>query len=296
MKSYYRVFNTNLPIPMRISLNVTNADGEIHSLHTSKEMRTGVSNAKYGFPSKLNYFEILYCFKGDFAYVTDMGEFEIKEGECLAIGRQRTRNAPRNETRAHYVYALGFDHEFCKSIGMDDTITGVISKTDVVPANCIKEMIKEFDEALPGWENRMQDISKLLLLHIDKTYKDLACPINDKNILPDEDMVKIDAYIRAHVSEKIVLDDLANLVDLKSTQFNKRFKITTSYTPVEYINIMRCRAAREFILTTDFTLEEIISMCGYNDRSYFYKKYKEIYDTNAYDDMKTAPYRQNENK
>ena len=83
MKSYYRVFNTNLPIPMRISLNVTNADGEIHSLHTSKEMRTGVSNAKYGFPSKLNYFEILYCFKGEFTYVTDMGEFEIKEGECL---------------------------------------------------------------------------------------------------------------------------------------------------------------------------------------------------------------------
>lgn len=291
VKSYYRIFKANLPIPMRISLNVTNSNGEVKSLHTSKSMRVGVAKAKHTFPSMLNYFEILYCYKGQFTYSTDLGDVDVKEGECLAIGRRRIRNVCKDETREHFVYALGFEHEFCKSIGVDDTITGIIPTTDIVPVNCIKDIIKEFDGGLPGWENRMQDIAKSMLLHINNTYKEKSCPVNDKNILPDEYMLKIDAYIRAHVSEKITLDDLAELVGLKSTQFNKRFKITTGYTPVEYINILRCRAAREFILTTDFSLEEIISMCGYNDRSYFYKRYKEVYDTNAYDDIKTAPYR-----
>ena len=254
-------------------------------------MRTGNSNAKYGFPSKLNYFEILYCFKGEFTYITDVGEFEVKEGECLAMGRQRIRSVRKDEKRAHYVYAMGFKTEFCKSIGMDDSVTCIVPVTDVVPRTCIKDIIKEIDGQVPGWEKRVTDIAKSLLLHINEKYKEYSRPINDKHILSDKEMLKIDSYINLHINEKIAFNDLANLVGLKSTQFNKRFKITTNYTPVEYINIKRCRAAREFILTTDFSLEEIISMCGYNDRSYFYKKYKEIYDTNAYDDMKTAPYR-----
>lgn len=294
MKSYYKVFETNLPIPIRVNYSITNGNGTVMSMHNAKKIKIGMSNAKYGVPGKLNYFEILYCFKGEFNYVTDAGEFEVKEGDCLFVGRQQVRYCRRYETRMHCVYTVGVDRELCKLLGVDDTITGLVSQNDKVPQNCIKDIIKEFDLALPGWEMRMQNIAKSMLLHISNTYKEYACPINDKNILPDDDMLKIDAYIRAHVSEKITLDDLANLVDLKSTQFNKRFKLTTGYTPVEYINIMRCRAAREFILTTDFSLEEVISMCGYNDRSYFYKKYKEIYDTNAYDDIKTAPYRQTE--
>lgn len=291
MKSYYRVFKANLPIPMRISLNVTNATDEVKTLHTSKLMRVGKAKAKHTFPSMLNYCEILYCYKGNFSYFTDKGEFEIKEGECLVIGRRCTRCVCKTETREHLVYALGFDPEFCKANGIDDTITSVVPKTDVVPVNCIKSIIKEFDGAKSGWELRMQDIAKSMLLHISEKYKEYSNPGNDKNILSDEEMVKIDSYITAHVNEKITLEDLANLVGLKSTQFNKRFKITTNYTPIEYINILRCRAAREFILTTDFSMEEIISMCGYNDRSYFYKRYKEVYGTNAYDDEKNAPYR-----
>ena len=291
MKSYYKVFETNLPIPVRVNYSITNGNGTTMSMHNSKTIKLGLSNAKYGVPGKLNYFEVLYCFSGEFNYVTDAGEFEVTEGSCLLVGRQQVRYCNKNETRMHCVYTIGFDRELCKSLGVDDTITGLISPTDIITKTCMIDIIKEVDRQSNGWENRMLDIVKSMLFHINTTYKDYSRPVNDKNILPDEDMVKIDSYIRAHVSEKITLEDLANLVDLKSTQFNKRFKITTNYTPVEYINIVRCRAAREFILTTDFSLEEIISMCGYNDRSYFYKKYKEIYDTNAYDDMKTAPYR-----
>lgn len=291
MKSYYKVFETSLPIPIRVNYSITNGNGTVVSMHNSKKMKIGISKAKYGVPGKLNYFEILYCFKGEFNYVADAGDFEVKEGDCLFIGRQQVRYCNRNETRMHCVYTVGIDSEFCKSLGFDDTITCLSAGNDMSMQKFIKDIIKEFDAEEPGWEMRIQDIVKSMLLHISNTYKEYSCPINDRNILPDEAMVKIDSYIRAHVSGKITLEDLANLVNLKSTQFNKRFKITTGHTPVEYINIMRCRAAREFILTTDFSLEEIISMCGYNDRSYFYKKYKEVYGTNAYDDMKTAPYR-----
>ena len=52
------------------------------------------------------------------------------------------------------------------------------------------------------------------------------------------------------------------------------------------MNIKRCAEAREILLTTDFDMNEVAAMCGYNDKSYFYKWYKKIYGTNAYDDAK----------
>ncbi|MBR2471757.1 MAG: helix-turn-helix transcriptional regulator, partial [Clostridia bacterium] len=215
----------------------------------------------------------------------------IKEGECLLVGRQMLRSCDKNETRPHYVYTIGFDPEFCKNLGVNDTLTGVVPATDTVLKNYIINIVKEIDAGASGWEERTTDIAKSLLFYVNETYKEYAQELNYKHLLSDTDIQKIDSYINTHMSDKIAFEDLAKLVDLKSTQFNKRFKITTGCTPVEYINISRCRVAREFILTTDFTMEEIISMCGYNDKSYFYKRYKEIYGTNAYDDIKTAPYR-----
>ncbi len=289
MKHYYSVFETNLPIPVRVNLSSTNGYDNIKPLHNTKDIRIGAAYAKYGFPGKLSFMQILYCYKGEFNYITDVGEFKIKEGECFLVGRQRVRYCDIKEENRHLVYSLGIDHELCKKIGVDDSLTGPVKADDIVPKSCILDIIKEVDNKQIGWENRTVDVVKSLLGHINKTYKEYAVPVNDKNIFPDEIMKKIDSYLKTNITERITLDDMAGMVGFKSTQFNKRFKITTDYTPIEYLNLIRCRTARELILTTDFTIEDIIAMCGYNDRSYFYKKYREVYGENAYNDIKRGP-------
>ncbi len=284
MRNFYTAFSTNLPIPIKVGFGSTNKYEEIETLHTTKDIRIGVSHVKYGFPGRLNFMLIAYCSEGKYNYITENGSYEINEGECLIIGRRLVRYSDKNNITPHSTYTISFDHEFCKNLGIDDTITCLVKKDDVFVKSCVLDIIKAIDKKEASWENKAMDIVKSLLLHINENYGQYAFSINDDDIFNDETMNKLDGYIRKHISEKITRDDMAEAVGLKSSQFNKRFKATTGYTPTEYLNIKRCAEARGLLLTTDFSIEDVVAMCGYNDKSYFYKKYKEIYGTNAYDD------------
>lgn len=230
--------------------------------------------------------QIMYCVEGSSVHITETEKYQINAGECLIMGRQLVRWGDRDVNIPHSVYTISIDHEFCRKLGADDTITTKVAKEDFVTKQCILDIINAIDEKGENWETRTMDIVTALLLHISNTYSGKGFELNDNDVFPDSVMRKIDVYIKEHMHEKISQETLATLAGLKSSQFNKRFKITTGYAPTVYMNIKRCAEAREILLTTDFDMNEVAAMCGYNDKSYFYKWYKKIYGTNAYDDAK----------
>lgn len=284
MVNMYTVFKTNLPVPIGVNLNCTNIIGEIEPLHTTRDIRIGISKAKYACASKINYMQIVYCYKGSFKYVTDVGTFDVKEGECLLLGRQRIMQCDENEKRPHLVYTFKVNKEFCAEIGADDSLTGVVPVTDIV-AEKIKAIIKEIDEKAPDWKENVIDIAKDLLLYATKKYKKYSHSIEDEDYLPDSVMQEILDYVTANMGREIKQEELCEIAGLKSSQFNKKFKITTGMTPIKYMQLRRCGAARDLILTTDFDIDDIILFCGYSSKSYFYKCYKDIMGTNAYEEM-----------
>ena len=286
MMNFYTAFKTNLSIPIRIGFSCTNKINEIEPIHTTKDIRISTAYSKYNAPAKLSYMQILYCMDGSTLRKTEGENYHINKGDCLIMGRQLIRWDDNSVVTPHSVYALSVDHEFCRKLGVDDTITTLVGKDDIVVKNCILDIIKIIDEKGENWEENTMDVVSMLLLHINSTYKDKGFEVNDADVFSDDVMRKIDLYIKEHMHEKIPQEALANLAGLKSSQFNKRFKVTTGYPPTVYMNIKRCAEAREILLTTDFDMNEVAVMCGYNEKSYFYKWYRKVYDANAYEDAK----------
>lgn len=282
MMNLYQTFQTGLPIPISVVYDSTNKFDGLNPIHKTRDIEIGISYAKYSHPGKVSYMQIVYYTEGSSKYITNIDDFEIKEGQCIILGRGTIRNCDFEEVRAHCVYVLGIDHELCKQFGLDDTFTGLMDETDEVPKNCIISIIKAIDKKKSGWQENVIETVKVLLEHINQNYKKYYYVVDDQNVLSDKKMNAIDQYITKNISEKIKLEDLAKQVGLRYSQFNKRFKITTGYTPIEYLNMKRCAAARTLLLTTDFDIDDIILMCGYCCRSYFYKMYRRMYDKDAY--------------
>ena len=286
MINFYTAFKTNLSIPIRVEFSCTNKFNEIEPIHTSRDIRISTGYSKHNFPNKLSYMQIVYCMDGTSFHITEKEKYQINGGDCLIMGRQLVRWGDTDNLTPHSVYTISIDHEFCKKLGVDDTITALTNPDDTVVKACILDIIEAIDKKGEGWENRTMDIVSSLLLHINSNYGEKGFEINDNDVFPDSVMRKIDLYIKEHMHEKISQDKLSDIAGLKSSQFNKRFKITTGYAPTVYMNIKRCAEAREILLTTDFDMNEVTAMCGYNDKSYFYKWYRKIYGTNAYEDAK----------
>ena len=277
MYSLYVSFKTSLPIPITVTFSATNKFEDISLLHTTRDITVGRAFAKYSLPSKLSFMEIIYCHEGEFNYIIDGKRYFINQGECLVVGRQKVRCGDITCDNYHGVYTVGFSHDFCKSIGIDDSITCHIKDEDNFFKTNIIALIKEIDKKTPNWTDNCLNVSKSLLSHLNENYSEYSTPVNNKDQLSDEQMNLLHKFTLYNTDKKITNVDMANLIGLKSSQFNVAIKSTTGLRPNEYLNIQRCSVARALMLTTDFEFDEIIEMCGYSEKPYFYKVYRKFF-------------------
>ena len=74
----------------------------------------------------------------------------------------------------------------------------------------------------------------------------------------------------------IAIDDLAELCHLSKFYFCRVFKEVMGDTPTNYINNHRIRIAKAMLRDKSKSIQQIATLCGYNDVSYFYRCYKKV--------------------
>lgn len=74
--------------------------------------------------------------------------------------------------------------------------------------------------------------------------------------------------------EKITLDFLAEMADLSAIHYTRLFKQTMQFTPIDYLNHVRAKAAMTLLLTTNEPIALIAAMTGLKDANYFSRFFK----------------------
>jgi two-component system response regulator YesN len=82
------------------------------------------------------------------------------------------------------------------------------------------------------------------------------------------------AYIQENYARDISLDDVSKAVNISPYYFSKIFKEGTGEGFVEYLTNIRIEKAKELLSTTEYSMREICSMCGYSDPNYFSRSFK----------------------
>ncbi|MFB8375466.1 AraC family transcriptional regulator [Paenibacillus taichungensis] len=90
-----------------------------------------------------------------------------------------------------------------------------------------------------------------------------------------KDMVEeIIQYIHEHFNESISLESLAEQWNYSIQYLSKQFKLRTGRSPIEYVIQARMAKAKELMIRTDATAQEIASSVGYSDVFYFTRLFK----------------------
>ena len=82
-------------------------------------------------------------------------------------------------------------------------------------------------------------------------------------------------YLAEHYSERVALEDVAEVCGITKYHLAREFKRYTGQTVVTYINILRCKKA-EACLTEGMTVTEAAMECGFDSISYFSRTYKKL--------------------
>lgn len=77
-------------------------------------------------------------------------------------------------------------------------------------------------------------------------------------------------------NKTISIDELAKLCHLSKFYFCRVFKEVTGDTPSNYIIHHRIHIAKAMLKDKSKSIQQVATLCGYNDISYFYRCYKKI--------------------
>ena len=81
-------------------------------------------------------------------------------------------------------------------------------------------------------------------------------------------------YIRNNFNKDISLDEVSRVANISPYYFSKIFKEGTGQNFIEYLTGIRMEKAKELLSTTEYSMKEICSMCGYSDPNYFSRSFK----------------------
>ena len=86
------------------------------------------------------------------------------------------------------------------------------------------------------------------------------------------------AYIeKNHADENLDADHLASFLAMSKAQLYRKIKALTGLTPHGLIKNFRLKKARQMIAEGKYSISDIIIMTGFNNRTYFYRSYKEAF-------------------
>jgi len=97
---------------------------------------------------------------------------------------------------------------------------------------------------------------------------------NDIGKLSSHNMQIILKYIQTNISNAIPISKLAEIACLSKDHFTRLFKSVTGIPPSEFIIRKRLDQAKLLLLTTDFSLDEIIFQTGFKTTAYFCRVFK----------------------
>lgn len=148
-------------------------------------------------------------------------------------------------------------------------------KCSLIDTDDIHQKIQELlegttreDTNLTFWDIQQRFFSLLNFLDGQHNAKDLSVLIAEK----------VEQYIRGNFDKDITNETLVAKFNLHENTLAKYLKQYYGYTPLEYLREYRLERAKNLLLKTDYPIQKIAELCGYNWVPYFSKLFKQKYE------------------
>lgn len=239
--------------------------------------------------------EIVYVESGRIRCQADFQTYHLKAGEILLIPKGELHHFQQLEEENTQVWAFVFDLNLLSASVLD---RGYL--TYIEP---IQQEKMSFQPYIPthgqGYEQLQHHLNRILTSYREKP---LAYELEIKShlllfvmqlfrygytkTLPKlsamqqkkvKTIKEVIAYIERHHHRALSLEELAKTANYSEFHFARFFKQETGMTCIEYINNYRLERAAQALIQTDRPITELASAHGFDNVSYFIRRFKQKY-------------------
>jgi transcriptional regulator GlxA family with amidase domain len=118
--------------------------------------------------------------------------------------------------------------------------------------------------------------SKYFAIDIDRESQSAFAMFQGQKNHTDEAVKQAQEFIDKNIQEKITIDELADIVSLGRRSFERRFKVATNNSVLEYINRVKIEFAKRSFENSRKNINEVMYDVGYTDTKAFRTIFKKI--------------------
>ncbi|MBR2646377.1 MAG: AraC family transcriptional regulator [Clostridia bacterium] len=239
-----------------------------------------------------DFVEVVYIIEGASKHIISGEEFSVKAGDLLFINYGCTHSFTLENELVAYNLMIRVDY-FTKNMIKNDNLFYILALTSFEKLQhelndkspLVSFDYSERDDMFNLFRNIEAELSNNELgksLVLDSYINVILCKIfrkifvkdSEKDLLIPQDILD---YINAHFNEKISLNDLSQRCFYNPAYFSRLFKKAFNMSFTDYIMDIRLKHCSELLKNSDYTIDKIISECGFSDRNTFYERFKNKY-------------------
>jgi transcriptional regulator GlxA family with amidase domain len=118
--------------------------------------------------------------------------------------------------------------------------------------------------------------SKYFAIDIDRESQSAFAIFKGQKNHADLEVRKVQDYIEKNIQERISVDELADTIAVGRRSFERRFKLATNNTVLEYIHRVKIEAAKRSFENSRKNINQVMFDVGYTDTKAFRTMFKKI--------------------
>ena len=210
--------------------------------------------------SATGFSRIYYILSGRIHYRDSNSSLDLEPGRVYVLPSAIPYRAMRERTPE---FICTYMH-----ISFEEAQVNALIELDPNKDECLKNYILTIRSAIDQNGHRL----------LDRLADSFSCFLQDHHAyIPSTPMQKtVLQYVREHLSENIVIEELSHLLSYHPNYFIRLYKQETGYTPYQYILQQRMQYA-VVLLNKGKSNQEICEACGYTDSSTFTRAFRQYY-------------------
>ena len=155
----------------------------------------------------------------------------------------------------------------------------VLKDEDFNTAKKLYEIVEHYYSCESDSCSATSEISSRLIESLILLIRDRSAHENGEEANQKSQIQKILLYLHKNFKNNISLEDIANYSAFSPHYISQLFHSETSYTITQYITNLRLEYAKNLLFSTDHSISEVCSKCGFRSFAHFLRCFKSTYGT-----------------